>query len=271
MNLLDNWDFTNPVNQRGKSTYTGTGIYAIDRWKLVDKTGTLTVKSGGIGISFNSSEGFTSIGQYFENLEDLIGKTATASVLLSDGTIKSVTFKNLQSNSDVSGAGFDVGYLNLYMPSNCFRIMITKNSSVTIKAVKLELGKVSTLKNDVLGVNYAKELLKCQRYYYDSRTENVISDGRTRMRVFNEDDSFVTGNVFFPVPMRTKPVITIYSDQGNVGNLNNGLNGDELKGLGAYANFYGRDCFSQLNLNKPLSDVISVKEVCFHYTASADL
>lgn len=208
LNLLDNWDFSDPVNQRGKSTYTGTGIYAIDRWKLVDKTGTLTVKSGGIGISFNSSEGFTSIGQYFENLEDLIGKTATASVLLSDGTIKSVTFKNLQSNSDVSGADFDVGYLNLIMPYKCFRIMITKNSSVTIKAVKLELGEVSTLKNDILGVNYSEELIKCKQYLWRI---NAISDAA---RLFGacagRGENLVLSNIMLPDNFRktdSAPVI----------------------------------------------------------------
>ena len=38
-NLLDNWDFTNPVNQRGQTSYTVSGgdasrIYTVDRWAL---------------------------------------------------------------------------------------------------------------------------------------------------------------------------------------------------------------------------------------------
>ena len=33
-NLLDNWYFGAPVNQRGKASYTGAG-YTIDRWKAV--------------------------------------------------------------------------------------------------------------------------------------------------------------------------------------------------------------------------------------------
>ena len=31
-NLLDNWYFANPVNQRGQTSYTGTG-YTVDRWE----------------------------------------------------------------------------------------------------------------------------------------------------------------------------------------------------------------------------------------------
>ena len=204
-NLLDNWDFTNPVNQRGQTSYTGVSIYAIDRWKFPDKTGTLIVKDGGIGISFNSSVGYTSIGEYFESLEDLIGKTVTVSILLSDGTIRSVTFKNITANSDISGADFNAGYLNLIMPYKCFRIMITKNSSVTIKAAKLEYGKVSTLKNDLLGVSYAEELRKCQRYYQRLKSKNThttISTGT----MFSSNDIFFVINL--PVPMRTYPTIS---------------------------------------------------------------
>ena len=32
-NLLDNWYFGNPVNQKGQTSYTGAG-YTIDRWAL---------------------------------------------------------------------------------------------------------------------------------------------------------------------------------------------------------------------------------------------
>ncbi len=44
-------------------------------------------------------------------------------------------------------------------------ISSTPNAELNIKAVKLELGSVSTLANDV-APNYAEELAKCQRFYY---------------------------------------------------------------------------------------------------------
>lgn len=44
-NLLDNSDFTNPVNQRGKTSYTGS-VYTIDRWKLWTNATSLTINNG---------------------------------------------------------------------------------------------------------------------------------------------------------------------------------------------------------------------------------
>ena len=46
-NLLDNSDFRNPVNQRGKTNYTGGG-YTIDRWMMSD--GSMTVNDGYITV-----------------------------------------------------------------------------------------------------------------------------------------------------------------------------------------------------------------------------
>lgn len=49
-NLLDNSDFTNPVNQRGKTSYSIDGNeYTIDRWKTQYGTG-LTIENGYINI-----------------------------------------------------------------------------------------------------------------------------------------------------------------------------------------------------------------------------
>lgn len=48
-NLLDNSDFTNPVNQRGKTSYSG-GEYAIDRWEMQSGTN-MTLMDGFIRIT----------------------------------------------------------------------------------------------------------------------------------------------------------------------------------------------------------------------------
>ena len=48
-NLLDNSDFTNPVNQRGKTSYSG-GEYAIDRWKTQSGTN-INIMDGFIRIT----------------------------------------------------------------------------------------------------------------------------------------------------------------------------------------------------------------------------
>ena len=46
-----------------------------------------------------------------------------------------------------------------------------ENGSITLKAVKLELGSVSTLAMDTVP-NYATELLKCQRYFVRLKNES---------------------------------------------------------------------------------------------------
>ena len=48
-NLLDNSDFTNPVNKRGQTSYTGNG-YTIDRWRTTAATTSHELTSGGIKV-----------------------------------------------------------------------------------------------------------------------------------------------------------------------------------------------------------------------------
>ena len=63
---------------------------------------------------------------------------------------------------------------------------ITAGCSITLKAVKLEIGSVSTLANDA-PPNYAAELAKCQRYFQRFRTESerksYCEDFRPTMRM----------------------------------------------------------------------------------------
>ena len=71
-NLLDNSDFTNPVNQRGQTNYTlgAWGGYCIDRWKAGGRGANLAIS--GDGISLNGY-----IYQVIPNPEKLVGKTVT--------------------------------------------------------------------------------------------------------------------------------------------------------------------------------------------------
>ena len=56
-NLLDNSDFTNPVNQRGRTGYFGN-IYTIDRWFLwtSDATGSVSVEENGVALNPQTAE-----------------------------------------------------------------------------------------------------------------------------------------------------------------------------------------------------------------------
>ena len=56
-NLLDNSDFTNPVNQRGATSYSTQWAYTIDRWYLPGSTVPVTVGEG--YVSFSAADQFT--------------------------------------------------------------------------------------------------------------------------------------------------------------------------------------------------------------------
>lgn len=135
-NLLDNWYFMNPVNQRGVSGTISEAGYFIDRWKLV--SGSVTLTSTGITIN----------GTISQVLENAAGTNVTASALTTTGIV-SVSYDNSSKTFTITGTG------------------------QTFVATKLELGSQQTLAhqdedgNWVLNEipDYGEELAKCQRYY----------------------------------------------------------------------------------------------------------
>lgn len=77
VNLLDNSDFSNPVNRRGLDSYTSIG-YTIDCWRTWSEGETVTVQSGYITKTGN-------LAQTVSGLDP--NKVYTAAVCLNDGTI----------------------------------------------------------------------------------------------------------------------------------------------------------------------------------------
>ena len=170
-NLLDNPWFT--VNQRGESTYASATAnrFCLDRWKFTSPLNVVVNSDTTITVS-NTISDSSWFGQQFVLQERGLneGTVVTQSIMLSDGTIYSFTApipngvnsvdKNIQENGIEK---IRIQQLNggIYHAV----IFINANSSVTIRAIKLELGSVSTLAHDT-APNYAEELLECQRYFY---------------------------------------------------------------------------------------------------------
>lgn len=71
-NLLDNWYFVNPINQRGLDSYANSsGLYGIDRWKILSGLSNfcyVEVNDGYVAIvNANTTPGnYIYIAQYFE-------------------------------------------------------------------------------------------------------------------------------------------------------------------------------------------------------------
>lgn len=164
-NLLDNWYFGNPVNQRGQTEYSGDK-YTVDRWHLTSD-GVLTVADEGIRLTS---------GALFEPLEYelssfLKGKTVTYSFFFADNTLvtKSAVIPSTWGNWD---SLIEIGDIQLIGLESGKRIWVRYSSTATAVAAKLELGDTQTLAHKENGVwvlneipDFGEQLARCQRYY----------------------------------------------------------------------------------------------------------
>lgn len=211
-NLFDNPWFT--VNQRGFTTKTFSAQqvdYSVDRWRMISNAeagnSTITLNNGAITVSNDDNQGETYFEQIFENGTFENGRNYTLSVMLSDGTIVKGTNTMPTGNAGDTFNRFITftnGSFYVYHPTNNDNYYVTMNintGSITIKAVKLELGSVSTLAQDT-APNYATELLKCQRYYIKRVGDSI--GGYTYQ-------SAAIMLLPLPIKMRATPTITINS------------------------------------------------------------
>ena len=171
-NLLDNWYFGNPVNQRGQTSWTNPSDwqYSIDRWQITPSS-VVTLTDDGITITADFHQGLEK-----GRLE--FGRTYTFSVLSSDGRLGKHTFV-LTSDTDIN-IGFGFGYFVCYLSGNNVWFRIYGDGS-TYKAAKLELGSQQTLAHQDADGNwvlneipdYGEQLARCQRYFQTFATESL--------------------------------------------------------------------------------------------------
>ena len=208
-NLLDNPWFTagDVVNQSGFSS-SGTEGYTVDRWKLL-RSNIVTATLGNDGMTISkSTTGYAFFAQYIGRAIDLEANY-TLSVMTSDGQVYSATRKFVNGTSSetyVSIGGMNVG-LGLYgkdtTPHAALYFGTSQTGSLTIKAIKLELGSVSTLANDT-PPDYGEEFLKCLRYFQRIKASQTYCPIGTGLGA-----SSSTCYVFvpLPVPLRAYPTI----------------------------------------------------------------
>lgn len=163
--LINGW-FT--INQRGVSGNIAHSNYGLDGWlSLPASNGYIHMTTGQITVNIRQSQ----LSQRIDNTvaSEFVGRNITCSVLFSNGTISHATAvygTNLTPNSvlfdGVAGdAQIRIIYQNAYTDFRVFPV--DPNGTIIIKAVKLELGNVSTLINDA-PPNNATELIKCNEY-----------------------------------------------------------------------------------------------------------
>ncbi|MDE5703327.1 MAG: hypothetical protein K2H70_00730, partial [Bacteroidales bacterium] len=182
-NLLDNWYFADPINQRGQTEY-GEGP-SIDRWnvtsggKLNVNDGYVTFSGSGVILWFQSTP-----------IKNFGGNTFTLSVLTREGELWSVTAE-LVGTGDISHEihignsdwRVDIWEVNGELKPRIYKVS-SNNSSISLLAMKLEYGTQQTLAHwDESGkwvlndrLDRPLELIKCQRYQYVGKSVDYVSD-----------------------------------------------------------------------------------------------
>lgn len=219
-NLLINWYFADPINQRGQTEYATDG-YIIDRWKKFSGTNTARITDEGLAFSGNGVNSHRMI-QPIENAAFLNGKSITLSALVKNPNsefqigIQNQTTGVLKKFSIEPSTDFTVISFTTSIavsPNDIVNFLMypSKTSSVyevVVSAAKLELGDHQTLAHQDANGNWvlndpppdkALELAKCQRYYI-SFNEGIYPSG------------YITGsaleyyaNLSLPVPLRAYP------------------------------------------------------------------
>lgn len=221
-NLLDNWYFVRAVNQRGQTNYTAG--YTIDRWRTYTESASVTVSSG-TGVTVILPQTTSYFSQLLENPQDYRGKTLAASVQGSGNIVVIVTARKGDQYTTVCTGSGSSGFVTATgtVPNEAYdelRFNIgtgTAGQAIQLKAAKLELGSVSTLK-DSPPPHYADQLSRCQRYQL-----SLLSD-QVRATVVS------TNTLFFTIPtpstMRTAPTIV-----GDGIYIRNASGGGEVSGF----------------------------------------
>lgn len=217
-NLLDNWYFGNPVNQRGQTSYTGNG-YTVDRWKFTTDAGNIAVSNGYLDIFSTRA-----YGSYLEQKIDpelakaLAGKTVTYSVLAADGdTVFTANMR--KSDSYIGGFTIEPNTVSCNtwtFPTDSTDIVCNfvgiNAGHVRPIAAKLELGPTQTLAHQENGAwvlnevpEYGGQLRRCQRYC------RVIGGTLNEpiCITIRRESTILEGCILFDFPMRTAPSVSI--------------------------------------------------------------
>jgi len=225
-NLLDNWYFADPVNQRGQEEYTATG-YTIDRWRIAQGI-KAAVRITDSGLEIKRTSDTRAIFQQVLTIDDrefvqsFAGREVTLSALFGQ-ELRSVTMTIPTSNDEnwypagTSGSKVNSMYVRLSINSNTttgyfdlnFDIYVSAGGAGggLITAVKLELSSQQTLARQDADGNWVLndpppdktlELLKGQRYY----------------QVFSREDLRPDKAVDFRPPMRIDPALSTIQING---------------------------------------------------------
>ena len=184
-NLLDNSDFTNPVNQRGQTSYSGS-TYNIDRWRTFLNDNIVTVDNGCIRQTGT---------QLLQNLDaNVIDKTKiyTLAACKVDGTIRII--------SGTFAEPFGNSYLSCYTVSSTGvpRCVLVESDGYKWAALYEGEYTAETLP-EYQSKGYAAEISECRRYFLNGTIGVVHNLPQGGIRV----------DIPLAQPMRIDPTFTL--------------------------------------------------------------
>lgn len=180
-NLLENWDFRNPVNRNGKEEYVG-GNANIDRWRIVQRNSTVSISIDEGSVKFTNSNVTSSGKSSFWGYIGLSLKKNlyTLSVIIEEiegdfnlgmqrDSSPWTNFADIPLQVGLNTATFNV---NMDIPLINIYFMPAHKGYVKVKAIKLELGDHQTLarQNDsgeweiIDPPNYDLQYALCSQY-----------------------------------------------------------------------------------------------------------
>ena len=218
-NLLDNSDFTNPVNQRGLTNYTKTADtgYTIDRWiKRGDTNTPLTVSDGCVSLTRTSDTAYTAIKQELDpDRYTHAGKTVTAVVKVqsvSGSAVLRITGGDTAAYDSGVYASVDISSAGIFTVSTTFPeklpypmcgvsvALMSKGATINLEWVALYEGEYTTsTMPEYQPKGYAAELLECMRYFIRfGKTSQNNHIGYAQAATANVANAVIA----IPVPMR---------------------------------------------------------------------
>ena len=179
-NLLDNANFTNPVNQRSTTSYTGdsTSPYCIDRWRISNGTtytvGTFTLSAATYANRACGMWQANEMGAHQLSIGDDATVSIYANGKLHTPTMKVIdrdlydAFANVPASYDCDD--FEIVLCTYARDKTKYNIGIYPKKSLKIHYIKLEKGSLAT---PYVPKGYGAELAECLRYF-----QRVYADWR---------------------------------------------------------------------------------------------
>ena len=175
-NLLDNSDFTNPVNQRGGTNYSGKRQYTIDRWTTLSSNASITIYDNGVLAGTTT----TSDGMLYQILKLKPNKVYTLAVWTNSVRPKIITFTFVEASSWSTVASNSFGSdLSVSVMTDASKMAFVGLSSR--KQTYTRISHVALYEGEYTDANipqyqpkgYSAELAECQRYYQIRSTNDV--------------------------------------------------------------------------------------------------